>query len=76
MLQPGGFVFLQRVEVVQALQKEQLGDLLNDLQGMGNAAGPEGIPEGIDFAADFTGDHLGAMKAADDKPRQESDAPE
>ncbi len=55
--QAGGLVFLEGVQVVEALEEEQVGDLLDDLEGVGNAAGPEGIPEGIDFTADFAGEH-------------------
>ena len=56
-LQAGGLVFLEGVEVVEALEEEQVGDLLDDLEGIGNAAGPEGIPEGINFTADIAGEH-------------------
>jgi hypothetical protein len=52
-LQAGGFVFLQRVEIIEPLQEEQLGDLLDDFEGIGNAAGPESIPERVDFAANI-----------------------
>jgi hypothetical protein len=53
----GGFIFLERVEIVEAPQEEQLGDLLDDFEGIGNAAGPEGVPEGVDFTADVAGEH-------------------
>ena len=55
--QARGLVFLQRVQIVEALQKEQVGDLLDDFEGVGNAAGPEGIPEGINLIANVSGDH-------------------
>jgi hypothetical protein len=32
LLEPGGLVLLQRVEIVQAAQKEQVGDLLDHLE--------------------------------------------
>jgi hypothetical protein len=47
------------VQVVQAPQEEQVGDLLDDLQRVGDAAGPEGIPDSVDLASDFTGHHVG-----------------
>ena len=56
-LQGGGLVLFQRVEVVQALEEQQVGDLLDDFEGIGDAAGPEGIPEGVNFGADFAGKH-------------------
>jgi hypothetical protein len=40
-LQPGGLVLFQRMEIVQPLEEEQVGDLLDDFEGIGNAAGPE-----------------------------------
>lgn len=58
LLQPGGLVFFQRLQVVQPTEKEEIGDLLDDLQGVGNAAGPEAVPDRIDLALDFTGDHV------------------
>jgi hypothetical protein len=45
------------VQVVEALEEEQVGDLLDDFQRVGDAAGPEGVPEGVDFGADFAGEH-------------------
>ncbi len=59
LLQPRGLVFFQGVQVVQPAQEEQVGDLLDDLQWVGDAAGPEGIPDRIDLALDFTGHHVG-----------------
>jgi hypothetical protein len=58
-LEAGGLVFLQRVEVVEALEKEEVGDLLDDFEGIGNAAGPEGISEGVNLTADLAGEHGG-----------------
>jgi hypothetical protein len=33
-------------------------DLLDDLQGIGNAAGPEGVPDLIDLIFDGAGNHV------------------
>ena len=57
LLEPGGLVLLQRVQVVQAAQEEQVGDLLDHLQRVGDAAGPEGVPDLVDLALDVAGDH-------------------
>ena len=57
-LQAGGLVFFQGVQVVQAAQKEQVGDLLDDFDGVGDAAGPEGIPDLVDFAFEVAGEHV------------------
>jgi hypothetical protein len=56
-LQPVGFVLFQGVQVVQTAEKEQVGDLLHDFQGIGNAAGPEGIPDAVYLIADIAGKH-------------------
>ena len=41
------------VEIVQALQEQQVGDLLDDFERVRDAAGPEGIPDGVNLGADF-----------------------
>ena len=52
-----GFVLFQGVQVVEAAQEEQIGDLLHHLQRVGDAARPEGVPDLVDLAADFTADY-------------------
>ncbi len=37
--------------VVQALEEEQVGDLLDDLDGIGDAAGPKAVPDAVDLIA-------------------------
>ena len=49
-------------------QKEQVGDLLDDFNGVGDAAGPEGVPDLIDFVAQVTGEHGGSLKGAVREP--------
>ncbi len=63
LLQPRGLVFFQGVQVIQAAQEEQVGDLLDDLQRVGDAAGPEGIPDSVDPALDFAGHHVGFLSS-------------
>ena len=48
-----GFVLLQRVQVVEPLDEKQVGDLLDDFERIGDAAGPEGIPDGDRFDCGF-----------------------
>jgi hypothetical protein len=43
--------------VVQAAQEEQVGDLLDHFNGVGDAAGPEGVPDLVDFAFEVAGEH-------------------
>ena len=47
------------MQVVEPLDEEQVGDLLDHFQRVGDAAGPEGIPDVVDLAADFAGEHGG-----------------
>jgi hypothetical protein len=52
-----GQVLFQDLLVVEAAEEEEVGDLLHDFEGVGDASGPEGVPDTIDLAADFTGEH-------------------
>ena len=56
-LQPSGFVFFQRVQIVEPLDEKQVSDLLDDFQRIGDAAGPEGIPDWINLVTNFVGKH-------------------
>jgi hypothetical protein len=42
--------------VVEAAEEEEPGNLLDDFEGVGDAAGPEGVPYGVDLGADFAGE--------------------
>ena len=57
LLEAGGFALLQRLQIIEALQEKQIGDLLDDFDGVRDAAAPESIPEGIDFTADIASEH-------------------
>jgi hypothetical protein len=56
-LEPGRPVLLQRVQVVQPAQEERVGDLLDHLQRVRDAALPERVPDGVDLVLDVAGDH-------------------
>ena len=56
-----GFVVFAGLVAVEGAQKEQVGDLLDDFDGVGDAAGPEGVPDLIDFVAQVTGEHGGSL---------------
>ena len=58
LFERAGFVLFERLQVIQPLEKEEVGDLLDDFEGIGDATGPEGIPEGIDFTANFAVEHV------------------
>ncbi len=57
-LQDEGAAFFQGVGFVQAADEQQVSNLLHHLQGIGDAAGPEGVPDGVDLAAEFPGEHV------------------
>ena len=69
LLQPGGFVLFQRVQVVQPLQEQQVGNLLDDFQRVGDAARPEGVPDGVDLGADFACEHVGILIGREEPQR-------
>ena len=50
-----GLSFFGLLHVVEALGKQQVGDLLNDRQRVGDTARPEGVPDLIDLITDLTG---------------------
>lgn len=51
LLQAGGAFFLPRLGDVQQAGEHQVGDLLDDGDGIGDATGVEVQPEGVDFIA-------------------------
>ncbi len=52
-----GPVLLQLVQIVEAADKQQIGDLFDHLQRIRNAAGPESVPNAINLILDVAGDH-------------------
>ena len=52
-----GLLLGQRVEVIQAADEQQVGDLFDHLQRIGDAARPERIPDPVDIALQLAGDH-------------------
>jgi len=44
------------VQVVEALDEEQVRDLLDHLERVGDTARPEGAPDLIDLASELSGD--------------------
>jgi hypothetical protein len=57
LLFPVGLQFLGDLQFVQALEEEQVGDLLNDFERIGNPARPESVPDAVDLIANFTSEH-------------------
>lgn len=57
LLFPVGLQFLGNFLFVQSLEKEKVGNLLNDFERVGDAARPESIPDLIDLTANFAGKH-------------------
>ena len=55
----GGFEFGGLLDFVEALKEKEVGDLLDNFDGVSDAAGPEGVPDVVDLIADFAGEHVG-----------------
>ena len=52
-----GLQFLGNLLFVQSLEKEKVGNLLNNFERVGDASRPEGIPDLIDLTTNFAGKH-------------------
>lgn len=46
------------MKIVEALDEEQVGDLLDHPEGIGHPARPEGIPDLVDLGADWPSEHV------------------
>ena len=57
LLERLGLAFFGGVEIVQAAEEKKVGNLLNDFQRVGDAAGPKSIPDLINLRANFTSKH-------------------
>jgi hypothetical protein len=55
LAQPGGSVLFERVEIVEPAEEQQIGDLLDDFDGIGDAARPECVPDLVDLTLDSAG---------------------
>jgi hypothetical protein len=43
------------LEFIETAEEEEVGDLFDDFEGVGNAAGPEGVPDCVYLLFDFAG---------------------
>ena len=57
LIQPAGAAFLPGLGEVQQTEEHEIGNLLNDGDGIGDPAGMEGEPEGIDFGSVGLAEH-------------------
>jgi hypothetical protein len=53
----GGLALLQLLHLVEALDEDQVGDLLDDLERIGQASRPEVVPDAVDLVAQFSRQH-------------------
>ena len=58
LLEARRLVLLQRVQVVQPAQEEQVGGLLLHFQRIGNPAGPKHVLDLVDLGFDGDGNHV------------------
>jgi hypothetical protein len=53
----GGLALFKRLELVEPFDKQQVGELFDDRQRVGDAPGPHGVPDAVDFGFEFAGNH-------------------
>jgi hypothetical protein len=51
----GSLTLLQLLHLIKALDKNQIGDLLDNLEWIGDPSRPKVVPDAIDLVAQFTG---------------------
>ena len=62
LIQPAGAAFLPGLGEVQQSEEHEIGNLLNDGDGIGDSAGMEGEPKGIDFGSMGLAKHVRSEK--------------
>jgi len=58
LAQPSGLAILEGVQLVQALDEQQIGQLLDDRKRVGDPAGPHRVPDAVNPGFEFAGDHV------------------
>ena len=53
----GGLGLFERVQIVEPLDEEQVGELLDDRERIRDAARPHRVPDVVHFGFEFAGDH-------------------
>ena len=53
----GDIFFVEFLPVVQLFQKDKISKLLDNVERIGNSAGPEVVPDAVYFGFKFSGDH-------------------
>lgn len=51
LFERGGLLLFEQLQVIEPAEEEQVGDLLNHLKRVRNAARPERIPDAVDLIA-------------------------
>ena len=64
----GGPVLFAGVQLVEALDEEQVGELLDDRERVRDAAGPHGVPDSVDLGLQLAGDHDSPSRLASPRP--------
>ena len=53
LVEARGFQVFKGLEFIKAPEEEEVCNLLDDFERIGDAAGPEGVPDGVDLATNF-----------------------
>lgn len=56
LFEAGGFQFFECLQFVETAEEEEIGNLFDDFERVGNSSGPERVPDGVDLTADFAGE--------------------
>ena len=51
-------MFFELLELIETAQEEQVSNLFDHFERVGDAACPEGVPDAVDVVVNFTGEHL------------------
>jgi hypothetical protein len=64
LLEAARAVLLEGLELVESPDEQEICDLLDHLDGVADATGPEGVPDAVDLALEVSGDHTSHRRAA------------
>ena len=71
------FALFDLLNLVEAAKEQEVGNLFDDLERVGNPASPEGVPDPVNLAANLASEHArrGALQDTGDPGRSTGDVP-